>query len=400
MQKRGISPLIATVLIIGFTIVLAAIIFIWLSGSIEKIITTQKEAEKELACTDVKLDIKKACVENAYLNILVENQGSKEVKAELFRVKGNLNTEIINKDEAITQFGTRNFNLIYNPFITSTLNKLELFPYIDYNNELYQCKKAIEDLIQDCSCPIKDLIRNCNTNFGECTQGVQTCNNDGKWSECNSAALPIEETCDFKDNDCDGSVDEGCSCIAGQEIECGINTGECKIEKQICENEKWSECSSKPEGEICSDNKDNDCDGSIDEICECAGTQTKQCGLTDICECNYGSQTCDQGYFTECIGAIYPQPRDCISNLDNDCNGINDNQGAIKVTDDSNNGQVSIYNDIIIWQKSSIGAYDIYMCNLSLNSNKGGCLSADQKTKVETIATSPGPQPAIYNGVI
>ena len=94
MQKRGISPLIATVLIIAFVIVLAAIIFIWLSGSVEKIIISQEEAEKELSCTDIKLDIKKACVENSYINLLIENTGAKDIKAELFRLKGDLNTNI------------------------------------------------------------------------------------------------------------------------------------------------------------------------------------------------------------------------------------------------------------------------------------------------------------------
>ena len=35
MNKRGISPLIATVLIIGFTIVLAVLVITWISGTVE-----------------------------------------------------------------------------------------------------------------------------------------------------------------------------------------------------------------------------------------------------------------------------------------------------------------------------------------------------------------------------
>ena len=37
MKKRGISPLIATVLIIGFTIVLAAAIFQWGGSLVNKL---------------------------------------------------------------------------------------------------------------------------------------------------------------------------------------------------------------------------------------------------------------------------------------------------------------------------------------------------------------------------
>ena len=51
MDKRGISPLIATVLIIGFTVSLAAIILIWGQG-LQKGMTDNVEMS---ACIDSKL---------------------------------------------------------------------------------------------------------------------------------------------------------------------------------------------------------------------------------------------------------------------------------------------------------------------------------------------------------
>ena len=44
MNKRGISPLIATVLLIGFAIVLGALLWIFLSGQILQL--QEKEAAK------------------------------------------------------------------------------------------------------------------------------------------------------------------------------------------------------------------------------------------------------------------------------------------------------------------------------------------------------------------
>ena len=51
-NKKGISPLIATVLIIGFTIVLSALVITWASGLFKKTVSdTDELAEFNLLCT-------------------------------------------------------------------------------------------------------------------------------------------------------------------------------------------------------------------------------------------------------------------------------------------------------------------------------------------------------------
>ena len=56
----------------------------------------------------------------------------------------------------------------------------------------------------------------CGTDEGVCTTGVRvrTCQSDYMWSDygsCNGIQ-PSTEVCDFLDNDCDGSIDEGLNC--------------------------------------------------------------------------------------------------------------------------------------------------------------------------------------------
>ncbi|MCK6509436.1 hypothetical protein L6R29_05635 [Myxococcota bacterium] len=47
---------------------------------------------------------------------------------------------------------------------------------------------------------------------GLCQAGIQRCSSDQTFGECNQPILPKPEECDNKDNDCDGLVDEGCPC--------------------------------------------------------------------------------------------------------------------------------------------------------------------------------------------
>jgi len=44
---------------------------------------------------------------------------------------------------------------------------------------------------------------------GACKRGSQTCSANGAWGTCQGAVTPKAETCDGKDSDCDGQIDEG-----------------------------------------------------------------------------------------------------------------------------------------------------------------------------------------------
>jgi hypothetical protein len=49
---------------------------------------------------------------------------------------------------------------------------------------------------------------------GECKDGLQKCQADGKLGPCVGDVLPTTEYCDSKDNDCTGVPDEGCAPVA------------------------------------------------------------------------------------------------------------------------------------------------------------------------------------------
>ena len=101
---------------------------------------------------------------------------------------------------------------------------------------------------------------------GECltpdldNDGVTACQGD-----CNEESALGPETCDGLDNDCDGIVDNlaGEFCDTGQLGICGEGGLECGPMGEVCAPLR------NQTNEICNDNEDNDCDGSVDEV-ECS----------------------------------------------------------------------------------------------------------------------------------
>jgi len=82
---------------------------------------------------------------------------------------------------------------------------------------------------------------------------------------------PSAEACDGLDNDCNGQTDEGCECRDGEQRACGLDVGACQAGTQTCAAGSWGACQGSvgPAEEVCHDGLDNDCDGTVDEGCVC-----------------------------------------------------------------------------------------------------------------------------------
>jgi len=195
---------------------------------------------------------------------------------------------------------------------------------------------------------------------GECKFGTLRCDEEGN-EYCDGFIAPSDEVCDFKDNNCDGQIDEDFDLDQDGETSCagdcddndayihtsiqeicnniddncngvidenvyktcwnGGHTGIrnsppsiCKSGTSSCTAGRWNSCVGEviPTQEIC-DNLDNDCDGQVDE------RVTNSCGISNVGQCTRGDRIC-AGNEQLCVDAVYPSGEVCDS-VDNDCDG-------------------------------------------------------------------------------
>ena len=96
---------------------------------------------------------------------------------------------------------------------------------------------------------------------GACA-GTQSCVAGCSWGAC---TVTIAETCNGVDDDCDGSTDEGYTCAAGTTRSCTTacstaGTQSCQFGSCV-----WGSCCAA--SETCGNGCDDDCDGTVDEGC-------------------------------------------------------------------------------------------------------------------------------------
>jgi len=172
----------------------------------------------------------------------------------------------------------------------------------------------------DCTASNAGQEKACTRNnaLGTC-YGLETCDAERGWVDC-QAPEPVPETCDGRDNDCDGEVDEGL--VLGDACETSNAAGSCSG-VTFCAGALGERCSAPtPAAETCN-GQDDDCDGTTDEgfgrdlgVAVSYDLSVEHCGA-----CNYacpavvhGTPRCDgSGPSPRCVAAdcdegYYPLP--------------------------------------------------------------------------------------------
>ena len=185
-----------------------------------------------------------------------------------------------------------------------------------------------------CTEELLDTEEECSqeNGFGIC-RGVRRCAGPGGWTEC-SAATPAAEICDAKDNNCDGQTDEN---QGGGPCENTTEFGTCSG-VQICKGAPGIVCSAKTPAQESCNGKDDDCDGLTDEEgaagCTVYFEDKDKDGVGNLvaskCLCT------PQGDYTSLVSGdcndLNPTVKggsvEICNGLDDDCDGVVDQEGS------------------------------------------------------------------------
>ncbi|MCA9693433.1 MAG: MopE-related protein [Nannocystaceae bacterium] len=158
--------------------------------------------------------------------------------------------------------------------------------------------------------------------FGGCKQGEKRCGDNAQWTECRGQVLPAAESCNLKDDDCDGIVDNN---FEKDGAVCFIGSGSCKTQGvwHCAPDGTKAMCDAPPPtraAEVC-DGRDNDCNGQIDDGAMAGTGEACNTGRPGVCA--QGTKRCAGGR----IACMANQEADLeiCNQKDDNCDGKVDN---------------------------------------------------------------------------
>ena len=177
--------------------------------------------------------------------------------------------------------------------------------------------EVCDGLDNDCDGTADDGIAAVSCGVGACARTQPGCVG-GTPATC-TPGTPSAEACNGIDDDCDGMVDDGLGTRT-----CG--TGACRRTVMACAGGVPQTCTpGSPAPEVCGDGIDDDCDGTVDDGCGCdVRVDADFDGYNECVDCDDADGSVHPGRAERCNGA----DDDCDGSIDEDFDADSDGYGT------------------------------------------------------------------------
>jgi len=145
-NKRGVSPLIATVLLISFAVALGSVVLNW-----GRNLDIAKPGD---VCSGVSIKIRSidnsqvcysASGDNGYINFIIDNSGNKDVDGLGIWITGEKGTKLLDFNEFSIKKGElldrKDDSVKYNSDINGIIKHIQFFPKIKTDNSIEICAR-------------------------------------------------------------------------------------------------------------------------------------------------------------------------------------------------------------------------------------------------------------------
>ncbi|MFH1408798.1 MAG: archaellin/type IV pilin N-terminal domain-containing protein [Nanoarchaeota archaeon] len=148
-NKRGVSPLIATVLLIAFAVALGAVVMSWGRGYVnEQAKGVSESSDRDITCTtDVRLDwyersrTKQVCFGDGFVWFMIENGPVKDIVDLRLIIDGDkdvfTNESILN--QTFAKADIKRFNISYDNATYGAVRQINIYPTVDINGNRVIC---------------------------------------------------------------------------------------------------------------------------------------------------------------------------------------------------------------------------------------------------------------------
>lgn len=133
-MKKGISPLIATILLIGFTIALITLVILWGKGYIEELAEKRGIlAEKQQQCTNVEITAVKAeyteLAEHGLreIEVVLKNKKDTTINQLVFRITGDEKGEAFESYTSLKGLEVKPYNVT---FPETDVKSIDVIPHL------------------------------------------------------------------------------------------------------------------------------------------------------------------------------------------------------------------------------------------------------------------------------